>query len=55
MIEKPLVLPNIDRNAEYNNAKIDAAREETQCHPGQNSSRNNNHMIGPHSNKNDDS
>ena len=54
MLEKPLVLPNIDRNAEFNNAKMDAAIDETKCHPAQ--SRNVNHMIGaPGSNKNDDS
>lgn len=34
MLEKPIVLPNIDRNAEFNNAKLDEAKEETNCHPG---------------------
>tara|TARA_B110000285_G_C14484976_1_gene321415 strand:+ start:105 stop:362 length:258 start_codon:yes stop_codon:yes gene_type:complete len=33
MMDKPLVLPNIDRNAAFNNAKLDAANEETKCHP----------------------
>jgi hypothetical protein len=29
MLEKPLVLPNIDRNADFNNAKYEAAQDET--------------------------
>lgn len=51
-MDKPLVLPNIDRNAAFNNAKLDAANEETKCHPQ--NSRNNNLIMGPSKN-NDDS